>query len=115
MAGSLNDFFTDASRKSGVDINMIDLRVLSYAQQGTILDGIPLLGGMRCCAEAKELLSLLGGHPRLLEFFINAITNKVNVTGTLKDIDWKDIERTLEFRLRTATWSSLGYHPQLAE
>ena len=83
MAGTLIDEFNAYSITRKIQIDQIRLPLLTHAQQYAILDNIPQLAGWRCCAQARELLSQLGGLLRLLEIFTKVITERLNVTASL--------------------------------
>lgn len=96
MAGTLISGFADAAVKSGFQINTIHLHLLSYAQQCAILDNITHTVGWRCSAKARELLSILGGLPRLIEIFIKAIVDVRLKTGHIDEsVNWSSVDRII--------------------
>ena len=114
MAGTLISAFGDYSITGGYLIDQIDLPLLSHAHQYAILDSIPQLAGWRCCPQVKELLLQLGGLPRLLEVFVRAITDRLNVTASFDDVSWKDVEMTTKGN-EVAKSFGKGSSPELAQ
>ena len=114
MAGTLISGFHDYEISRGIFIDQINLPLLSHAHQYAILDNIPQLDGWRCCTQAKELLSQLGGLPRLLEVFIRAITDRLNATASFDDVSWKDVEMTTKGN-EVAKSFGKGSSPELAQ
>ena len=94
MAGTLLTTFAQAAATSTYNINPIQLRPLSFDQQSTILDANKSLGNIawRCNGKAKWILSLLGGHPRLLEVFIDKLSQSLGGHDDLSEVIWTDVE-----------------------
>lgn len=110
MAGTQHSIFANAATSSGYGINPISLSLLSYVQESAILDDNSSLSqtAWRCNAEVKELLSLLGGLPRLLEVFIKEVVEALGRSHNLNHVSWYDIEGKIRFTSHHAScWPRL--------
>ena len=96
MAGTLSSSFAAAASTSGYGINKTALPLLTHVQESAILDDnrcLSRVAWQRCDEEGHDLLSLLGGHPRLLEIYITEFEKALRNDSNLEHVKWVEIER----------------------